>query len=69
MSEYKRSYHNAYTNLAAAILSQAQRENDTLFLESGWANNLRYMCKLDDEMYGGRGTTNYNSLPKDKTMV
>lgn len=51
----KRSrYHNPYANLAAAILESGARCDDTDFLESEWADNLREMCILDDEMYGHR---------------
>lgn len=51
----KRSrYHNPYANLAAAILESGARCDDTDFLESDWAENLREMCILDDEMYGHR---------------
>lgn len=44
-------YHDGYANLAAAILDSGIRCNDTEFLESDWADTLRYMCTLDDEMY------------------
>lgn len=44
-------YHDGYTNLAAAILDSGIRCNDTEFLESDWADTLRYMCTLDDEIY------------------
>lgn len=47
-------YHNPYANLAAAILDSGARCNDTIFLESDWADVLRDICSLDDEMYGNR---------------
>lgn len=51
----KRSrYYNPYANLAAAILESGARCDDTDFLESDWAENLREMCILDDEMHGHR---------------
>lgn len=56
-------YHNPYANLAAAILDSGKRCNDTAFLESDWADTLRDICSLDDEMYGNR------SIESDKTKV
>lgn len=50
-----KTYHDPYANLAAAVLESGVRHNDTRFLESDWADLLRDMCSLDDEMYGGRG--------------
>lgn len=47
-------YHDPYANLAAAILESGTKCNDTRFLESEWADILRDMCSLDDEMYGDR---------------
>lgn len=47
-------YHNPYANLAAAILDSGARCNDTTFLESDWADTLRAICSIDDEMYGNR---------------
>ena len=47
-------YHNPYANLAAAILDSGARCNDTTFLESDWADILRAICSIDDEMYGNR---------------
>lgn len=49
----RKAYHDPYANLAAAILESGARHNDTRFLESNWAELLRDMCALDDEMYGG----------------
>lgn len=49
---YSRCYHEAFSNLAAAIINDGIRCNDTKFLESNWCECLRYMCKLDDMMYG-----------------
>lgn len=56
----RRGYHDPYANLAAAILDSGKRCNDTRFLESDWAETLRDMCSLDDEMYGGRIMTATN---------
>lgn len=47
-------YHDPYANLAAAILDSGARCNDTTFLESDWADTLRTICSLDDEIYGNR---------------
>lgn len=47
-------YHNAYANLAAAIIASGERCNDTRFLNSDWCDTLRTICKLDDELYGHR---------------
>ena len=46
----RKAYHDPYANLAAAILESGARHNDTRFLESNWAELLRDMCSLDDEM-------------------
>ena len=56
----RKAYHDPYANLAAAILESGARYNDTRFLESDWAEILRDMCSLDDEMYGGRIMTATN---------
>lgn len=48
-------YHSPYASLAAAILESGVKCNDTRFLESDWADVLRELCAIDDEMYGGRG--------------
>ncbi len=56
-------YHDPYANLAAAILDSGVRCNDTTFLESDWADILRDICSLDDEMYGNR------SIESDRTKV
>ena len=52
-------YHSGWANLAAAILLSGKRANDRFFLESEWADMLRDMCALDDEMYAARS----NMLP------
>lgn len=56
MAKYNKvgRYHNPWTNLAAAILASGERCKDTYFLESDWAEELREMCRLDDELYGDR---------------
>lgn len=56
-------YHGPYANLAAAILDSGAKCNDTAFLESDWADILRDICSLDDEMYGNR------SIESDRTKV
>ena len=56
-------YHDPYANLAAAILDSGKRCNDTAFLESDWADILRDICSLDDEMYGNR------SIKSDRIKV
>ena len=57
MKEIHRPYHNAYSNLAAAIIESGRKHNDTRFLESDWCGILKEICALDDEMYGRRGDT------------
>lgn len=47
-------YHDAYANLAAAIIRSGEMQHDTAFLNSEWCNILKEICELDDEMYGGR---------------
>lgn len=59
----RKQYHNPYANLAAAILDSGKRCNDTVFLESDWADTLRYICSLDNEMYGNR------TVQSDRTKV
>ena len=56
-------YYNPYANLAAAILDSGARCNDTTFLESDWADTLRTICSLDDEIYGNR------TIQSDRTKV
>ena len=61
-------YHDPYANLAAAILDSGKRCNDTVFLESDWADTLRAICYLDDKMHGNRsveivGPKVHKSLP------
>ena len=46
-------YHNAYANLAAAIIASGERCHDTKFLGSDWCDTLKEICILDDKMYGG----------------
>lgn len=49
-------YHDAYANLAAAIIRSGVLQNDKAFLNSAWCGTLKELCELDDEMYGGRDT-------------
>lgn len=48
---YHRGYHSPWANLASAILASGIRAHDTTFLESDWADTLREICRLDDEMH------------------
>lgn len=48
-------YHEPYANLAAAIIMSGVKCHDVKFLESDWCDTLQEMCRLDDQMYGGRG--------------
>lgn len=50
----RKSYHDPYANLAAAILDSGVRCNDTTFLESDWADILREICRLDSIMYDNK---------------
>ena len=50
----KLPYHDPYAKLAAAILDSGKRCNDTVFLESDWADILREMCRLDNIIYGNK---------------
>jgi len=50
-------YHDAYANLAAAIIRSGELQHDTAFLHSDWCDILKEICRLDDEMYGGRNTS------------
>ena len=54
-------YHNPYANLAAAILDSGKRCNDTVFLESDWADILREMCRLDNIMYDNKNITSLDT--------
>lgn len=49
----KGSYYSSWANLAAAIISSGERENDRRFLESDWCDTLKELCKLDDELHSG----------------
>ena len=61
---YYSHYHNPYTNLAAAILNA--NKMDKRFVDSDWAELLRDMCRLDNEMYdNGRNTP----MPRNITKV
>ena len=50
----RKSYHDPYANLAAAILDSGARCNDTAFLESDWADILREICRLDNIMHDNK---------------
>ena len=54
MSGARGPYHDAYANLAAAIVASGVKCHDTRFLESDWCDTLKEICRLDDQMYGGR---------------
>ena len=47
-------YHDAYANLAAAIIRSGELQHDVEFLHSNWCELLKEICRLDDEMYGDR---------------
>lgn len=55
-------YHGAYANLAAAIIASGVKCHDTTFLKSDWCDTLREICRLDDQMYGGRGISRSGSV-------
>lgn len=50
----KLPYHDPYAKLAAAILDSGKRCNDTVFLESDWADILREICRLDNIIYDNK---------------
>lgn len=50
----KKQYHSGYADLADAILKSGIASNDETFLKSEWADTLRTICKMDDDMYGDR---------------
>lgn len=62
MSKRTGSYHDAYANLAAAIIASGVKCHDTAFLKSDWCDILKEMCRLDDQMYGGRGISRSGSV-------
>ena len=62
MSGARGPYHNAYANLAAAIIASGIKCHDTKFLESDWCDTLREICKLDDKMYGGKHNVQGRSI-------
>lgn len=63
-------YHDAYANLAAAIIHSGELQHDIAFLHSNWCDILKKICILDDEMYGGRNigvcVGSFNSINKIK---
>jgi hypothetical protein len=48
------NYHSGYAELAQAILKSGVQNNDEAFLKSEWADTLRTICRMDDQMYGDR---------------
>lgn len=62
MSGARGPYHDAYANLAAAIIASGVKSHDTRFLESNWCETLREICRLDDQMYGGRNIAQCRSI-------
>ena len=62
MSKGTGLYHDAYANLAAAIIASGVKCHDTAFLKSDWCDILKVMCRLDDQMYGGRGISRSGSV-------
>ena len=59
-------YHDAYANLAAAIIASGVKCHDTRFLESDWCDTLREICRLDDQMYGGCNPNSRSIVSTDK---
>ena len=59
-------YHEPLANLAAAILESGVHANDRRFLESEWADTLREICRIDDDLYGGRGLGTRGVINKRK---
>ena len=57
----KLPYHDPYAKLAAAILDSGKRCNDTVFLESDWADILREMCRLDNIIYDNKNITSLDT--------
>ena len=57
----KLPYHDPYAKLAAAILDSGKRCNDTVFLESDWADILREMCRLDNSIYDNKNITSLDT--------
>ena len=54
IAKNKNRYHSGYAELAQAILISGTQANDQLFLNSDWAEVLREICRMDDNMYGDR---------------
>lgn len=52
----KYGYKKPFSNLAAAILEYAKRDNDVRFFKSNWCECLRMMCRLDSKMYDQKNT-------------
>lgn len=48
---FKYSVKEPYAKLAQAIIEQAEKANDTDFLESEWCEMLEYMCYLDSKKH------------------
>ena len=44
-------YYDPYARLAYAIIQDAKKHNDTVFLKSVFCDDLRLMCQLDDELH------------------
>lgn len=44
-------YYDPYAKLAYAIIQDAIKHNDTVFLNSVFCDDLRLMCQLDDELH------------------
>lgn len=44
-------YYDPYAKLAYAIIQDAEKHNDTVFLKSAFCDDLRLMCQLDDELH------------------
>lgn len=51
------AYHDAYANLAAAIIIDGRKHDDQVFLNSDWCDLLKWLCQLDDELHSRKDTT------------
>ena len=55
-------YKNPWARLADAILESGKAAHDVAFLESDWAETLRAICRMDDEMHPPRAQFNGNKM-------
>lgn len=69
MSGARGPYHDAYANLAAAVIASGVKCHDTRFLESDWCDTLKEICRLDDQMYGGRNPNSRSIVSTNKLSL